>query len=310
MAGDLPAGALLADNWGEPLHGNPAVVPGNGAARVEAAPGRGAGRVGHVSRQVGGEGSAPVGPGNCRDQRLGVGVDRIGPDGGGVAGFHDPPQVHDGNPVGDLPDDRQVVGDQQQADVLLAHQSREQVSDLSLGGGVQGADWLIGDEARRAGRQGAGDRDPLPLSATELMREAVGRGRGQPNPFQQLDAAAPGRGPAAAAQSHAVANQIADLTARVQRLVRVLEHHLQPAQSAGPSAAAEHGHRLALEGGRPGGQRHQAGGGAGKRRFAASGFADQSDNLAAGDRQVNAVQGTDALPVAAVFHGRAAQRQY
>ena len=178
MAGDLPA----VDHH-ELLRRDRAVVPGHRAARVEAAAGRRAGRVGHVPRQVSGEGSAPVGPGNGRDQCLGVGMDRVGPDGGGVTGFHDPPQIHHGDPVGDLPDDREVVGDQQQADVLLAHQSGEQVSDLRLGGGVQGADRLIGDQARRAGRQGAGDRDPLPLPATELMREALGRGHGQPDPL-------------------------------------------------------------------------------------------------------------------------------
>jgi hypothetical protein len=116
MAGDLPAG-----DRDKLLRGDRAVVPGNGAAGVEPAAGRRTGRVGHVPGQVSGEGSAPVGAGDGRDQRLGVGVDRVGPDGGGVTRFHDPPQVHDGDPVGDLPDDRQVVGDQQQADVLLAH---------------------------------------------------------------------------------------------------------------------------------------------------------------------------------------------
>jgi hypothetical protein len=299
MAGDLPAGRLVAGprlaghravgHRDEPLLGGRAVVPGDRAARVEAAAGRGTGRVGHVPGQVGGQRAAAVGPRDGRDQRLGVGVDGTGPDGGGVTRFHDPPQVHDGDPVGDLPDDRQVVGDQQQADVLLAHQGGEQVGDLRLGGGVQGADRLVGDQAGRAGRQRAGDRDPLPLPAAELVRVARGRGRRQPDPLKQLAAAGPGRGPAAAAQQHAVGDQVADLTARVQRLVRVLEHQLQPAQPVGPPGAAEHGHRLALEGGRPGGQRHQAGGGPGERRLAAAGLADQADDLAAPDRQVNAV---------------------
>jgi hypothetical protein len=106
VAGDLAAGhrdqVLLDDG---------AVVAGGGAAWVEPAAGRRAGRVGYVAGQVGGQYPAAVGARDRRHQGLGVGVAGTGPDRGGITDFHDPPQVHDRDPVGDLPDDRHVVGD-------------------------------------------------------------------------------------------------------------------------------------------------------------------------------------------------------
>jgi hypothetical protein len=210
------AGDLAAGDRDELLRRDGAVVAGDGAARVEPAAGRRAGRVGHVAGQVGGQHPGAVGPRDRRDQRLGVGVDGIGPDRGGVADFHDPPQVHDRDPVGDLPDDRQVMGDQHQADALLPDQDGEQIGHLRLGGRVQGADRLVGDQAGRPGGQGAGDRDPLPLPAAELVRVPVGRGGRQADPLQQFGGADPAGGAAAAGQHHPVADQVAYLAPRVQ----------------------------------------------------------------------------------------------
>jgi len=61
----------------------------------------------------------------------------------------DPAQVHDRDPVRDLADHGQVVGDQDEPEVGVVHELAEQVGDLSLGRGVQGADRLVCDQAGR-----------------------------------------------------------------------------------------------------------------------------------------------------------------
>jgi hypothetical protein len=117
-------------------------------------------------------------------------------------------------------------------------------------------------------------------------------------------------GAAAAAQHHPVGDQVAHFAARVEWLVRVLEHHLQAAQPPGAPPQAERSDRLPLEADRARGQRHQADGGAGQRRLAAAGLADQTDDLTAGHRQVDSVQRADPLAAAAVLHRRARQREH
>ena len=157
MAGDLAAG-----HRDQPLVELAAAVLGQRVARVEPAAGRWAGRVGHVAGQVDRQHAGPVGARDRRHQRLRVRVPRIGPHRLGVADLHDPAQIHDRDPVGDLADDRQVVGDQDQAEVGVVGQLAKQVGDLRLGRGVQGADRLVSDQAGRLRRQRPGDGDPLP----------------------------------------------------------------------------------------------------------------------------------------------------
>jgi hypothetical protein len=84
------------------------------------------------------------------------------------AGLHQATPVEDGDPVGDVPDHREVVADEEVAQMQLLLQVPQQVEDLCLNGEIQGADGLVADD--QAGRQheGAGDRDALQLPAGEL----------------------------------------------------------------------------------------------------------------------------------------------
>ena len=54
-----------------------------------------------------------------------------------------------------------------------------EVEDLGLDGDIQGGNRLVGDDHGRAQDQGAGQAQPLPLAAGELVRVAVGGGSRQ-----------------------------------------------------------------------------------------------------------------------------------
>ena len=84
----------------------------------------------------------------------------------------DPPEVHHGDPVADVADDAQVVGDEQVGQPELALQPLEQVDDLGLDRHVERADRLVGDDQVGLQRERTRDADALALAARELVRVA------------------------------------------------------------------------------------------------------------------------------------------
>src|SRR5207249_11384040 len=90
--------------------------------------------------------------------------------------FHDLAPVQDGDIVADVPDDGDVVGDEQVAEPVLVLQIGEQVEDLGLDGEVQCADGLVCDDQLGRGHEGAGDGDALPLTAREVAGIPCRRG--------------------------------------------------------------------------------------------------------------------------------------
>jgi hypothetical protein len=95
-------------------------------------------------------------------------------------------EVHHRDVVGEVLHGRQVVGDEQAGELHVALQVREQVEHRGLHGHVEGAGGLVCDEQSRAGDQGAGDADPLPLPAGELVGVAARDLGAQPHPAQLL----------------------------------------------------------------------------------------------------------------------------
>ena len=78
--------------------------------------------------------------------------------------LHDLAGVHDGDPVGNLRDDPQVVRDQQDAHPVLGAQFVQQTEDLRLDGDIQRGRGLIGQQKIRiAGKR---DRDDHTLLHT------------------------------------------------------------------------------------------------------------------------------------------------
>ena len=86
--------------------------------------------------------------------------------------LHREAQVHDEHVVRDVPDDAEVVRDEEVGEPELALQVGEQVQHLRLHRDVERRDRLVGDDQRRIQHQRARDRDALPLAAREHVRIA------------------------------------------------------------------------------------------------------------------------------------------
>ena len=86
----------------------------------------------------------------------------------------------------DGPHDAEVVRDEEVGQPGLLPQLGQHVEHLGLHRDVERAGRLVADQQVGLGGQGAGDADPLPLAAGELVRLALQRGGGQPDPVEQL----------------------------------------------------------------------------------------------------------------------------
>ena len=91
-----------------------------------------------------------------------------------VTDLDDLAQVHDGDPVRDVPHHGQVVRNEEVGDAELVLQVVEQVDHAGLNGHVERGDGLVEDQELGLEHQGAGDADPLALAAGELVGVAVG----------------------------------------------------------------------------------------------------------------------------------------
>ena len=193
-----PAGTpgQLDDAQLRPLVVAPGLLPPR-AAGVEAAA---------ASAGCEGEGRSPVsricsrvsstvgsGTGTADSRARGVRVQRLRVEvvGGGL--LDHPAEVHDADPVADVPHDGQVVGDDEVGEVELVLQLLEQVDHLRLHRDVEGRDRLVGDDELGLDGQRPGDADPLALAAGELVRVLRQRGGGQADGREQLAQALLGR---------------------------------------------------------------------------------------------------------------------
>ena len=82
-----------------------------------------------------------------------------------VTQFHDPSQIHNGDPVTYMLDDTQVMGDKHIGQVIFLLQTVKQVQHLGLDRYVQGGNRLIADDQLGIQGKGAGNIDTLPLAA-------------------------------------------------------------------------------------------------------------------------------------------------
>ena len=113
-------------------------------------------------------------------------------------GLDDPAGVHDGDLVGDLRDDAEVVGDQQHRGAGVSLQFAHQLEDLRLDGHVERRRRLVGDEQLGIVGKRHGDHHALPHAAGELVRIVVETpfGRRDPHPAEHFQSARAGLLPA------------------------------------------------------------------------------------------------------------------
>ena len=136
-------------------------------------------------------------------------------------------EVHHGDAVGDVADDREVVRDEDVRQPEVALQRLEQVHDLRLDRDVERGHRLVEDDQLRVERERARDADALALAARELVREPVRVLRRQADGAQQLVDALLALWPLiAAVDAQRLADDVAHGHARVERRVRILEDDL------------------------------------------------------------------------------------
>jgi hypothetical protein len=82
----------------------------------------------------------------------------------------DPAGVHDGDAIGHLGDDAEVVRDEQQREPEAVAQLAQQVEDLRLDRHVERGRRLVGDDERGPAGERDGDQRALPHAAGELVR--------------------------------------------------------------------------------------------------------------------------------------------
>ena len=82
-----------------------------------------------------------------------------------VQKFHNPSQLHDGDPLRDTADQRQVMANKDAANLFLFHQFYQELGNLVLDRNVQRPGRLIADQEVWLDRNSPCNRHPLQLSA-------------------------------------------------------------------------------------------------------------------------------------------------
>ncbi len=208
-------------------------------------------------------------------------------------------EVHHGDAVRDVPDDREVVRDDHVRETELVLEVVQQVHHLRLDRHVQRRHRLVGDDQLRFERERPRDADALALPARELVRIAVVVLRVETHQLKEsLDLPlhpALGRD---VLQLEGGTDDRADRVARVQRGVRVLEDHLYVAAQRPHLPGAEVGDVPALELDLPLGRFQQPRDQPAHRRLAAARLAHHAEGLPRAYVEVEAVDGLDRADLA------------
>ena len=236
--------------------------------------------------------------GQCRLHARRVGQQRLRVRGLGsvehvvdAAVLDDRAPAHHGDLLGDGSDQRQVVRDEEQAELHLTLQLGDQVDDRRLDGDVERRGDLVADEQRRLGDERARDRDALALAAAQLVRVPRHDEGTQPHTLEgRRDAVRELPVLEVEEEAQRLADDLPDRLARVERVVRALEDVLEIPPRALVAVACAPRKELAVERDLAGEVAVQARDAAGQRRLAGARLADQRQALARLDRQVDVEQ--------------------
>src|SRR5260221_4711934 len=196
--------------------------------------------------------------------------------------------------MADMLDDGKVMSDEEIGEAELPLQIHQQVDDLRLDRDVEGRDRLVADDERWIEREGAGIPDALTVAAREFVRVALHRLAAKTDLLEEHgDAASEIRSAGDRIVAQRLADDVADIHARVERRVRVLEDDLQLAAVGPHLGAAQLVDALAAHLDGAGGGFDQFQNRFAGRRFAATALADKTKRLAFIDREADAVDGED-----------------
>ena len=228
----------------------------------------------------------------------------------GGRGLDDLSEVHHGDGVAEIAHDRDVVADEQHRHAERRPKFADHVEDRALDRHIERRGDLIGDQQLRFGGERTGDRHPLQLSAGQLPRQRRDDRRVERDEVEEpvdlvstLGAAEP------AANGERLRQRLLDRHARIERGVRILEHHLHepPPLPGCPSGSTD---VRTVERDRPVGEWGEADDRLGQRRLAGTGLADEPEHTAGGDVEVDSVDGRDRVPSGPVANRDVADRQH
>ena len=196
--------------------------------------------------------------------------------------------------VGDVLDDRQVVGDEQVGETAVALEVLEQVDHLRLHGDVERRHRLVADDEARLHGERARDADALALAAGELVRVA-GRVLGAQSDFlEQLPDASVRVGSfGEPVDGQSLAHDRADRHARVERRERILKDDLHLPPQRAQSGRIEREHVRAVERDLAGRRLDETKNGPAGGRLAAARLADEAERLAALHVEGDAIDGAN-----------------
>ena len=237
-------------------------------------------------------------PRDRSDQPLGVGMPRLEEYLPGRRVLDDATGIHDADPVGDLRQQRKIMGYVEHGEPYPRPHLVQEVEDLLLRGDVEAGGRFVQHKQVGIAGQRHGDADPLLLSAGQLMRIAPQEGgivrqthqrQGLRHPLARAV-----RGLGAAMHEDRLGDLRADADAGIERRGRVLRHEGDAVAPEMIKTAARHpGHRFTLEENRAlldlQARMTVAEELQGDGRLAAAGFTDQAEDLAGRDREADIV---------------------
>ena len=156
-----------------------------------------------------------------------------------VSNLNDAAEIHHGDAMAEMRDDREIMREQEMRDVLPALQVDQQIDDLGLDRDVECADRLVADDQAGPERKRPCNADPLALAAGKLMRTVPHVFGPQPHLLEQFCDPLPLVAACGEAEdAERFADDIAHGHPRIEGSERVLKHDLHRTAGRTGRAAA------------------------------------------------------------------------
>jgi len=240
---------------------------------------------------------------NRRQQGSCIGVGRVRVGGAGWTDLDDPAQIHDRNDIAEIFDHGQIVGNEQHGQAPLVANVEQEIEYLGLNGDIERRDTFIGNEEIRIKGKGPGNPDSLALPAGEFVGIAAHVLRLQPDLFKEAGHPV---GPVSrrtdAMGGEAFSNDGPDPEARIERSDRILEDDLHSASEGTHASGIKGQHVLAIEDEAARTGLDQPEQGTPEGGLAGTGFANEADDAAPGQIQIDILDSIDRSPIALEGH--------
>jgi hypothetical protein len=226
-------------------------------------------------------------------------VERVAEEQGAGGFFEEESMTHDGDAVGNLGDDGEIVGDEEHGQAVAVAEVGEEGEDLGLDGDVEGGGGLVCNEQAGAVDDGHGDEDALALSAGKLVGIVVeaggGIGEGDSRHGFEDAVADLAAGEIAMVGADRFGNLLADGEDGIEGGHGLLKDHGEVAAAEAADGFRGKGEEIAavvVDGAGDGGRGiEEAEYGEGSDGFAGSGFADEAEGFAGSDGEGEVADG-------------------